>query len=157
IVVAIHGGGWQNGGPGAYQYWGPYLAQNGIGVFAIRYRLGKPGMYPRAVYDGEASIQFVRAQAPALGVEPERVRPLGESAGGHLVTLLGLAANEFNSEYRNDPNAAVPANVKAVVSFFGVYDLLAQWQHDQVTRPNDNISEKFLGVSPTKNRKIYFE
>src|SRR5262249_31893302 len=82
---------------------------------------------------------------------------MGESAGGHLVALLGLAAKEYNSEYRGDPNAAVPASVKAVVSFFGVYDLLAQWHHDQITRPLDQITEKFLGVSPMQNRKLYFE
>ena len=42
-IVAIHGGGWQIGGPFGYQYWGPYLASRGYGVFAISYRLSKPG------------------------------------------------------------------------------------------------------------------
>jgi dipeptidyl aminopeptidase/acylaminoacyl peptidase len=35
--------------------------------------------------------------------------------------------------------------------------MYAQWQHDQIARPNDQIAEKFLGVSPMKNRRIYFE
>src|SRR5258706_4510557 len=39
LVIAIHGGGWQNGSPAAYQHWGPYLARNGYGFVAIRYRL----------------------------------------------------------------------------------------------------------------------
>src|SRR4029077_18876268 len=37
-IVAIHGGGWQAGAPVGYQYWGPYLAGRGYGVFAISYR-----------------------------------------------------------------------------------------------------------------------
>ena len=49
VIVAIHGGGWQIGGPFGYQYWGPYLASRGYGVFAISYRLSKPGQktFPR--------------------------------------------------------------------------------------------------------------
>jgi acetyl esterase/lipase len=105
----------------------------------------------------KSAIQFVRAKAADLGADPDRIGLSGDSAGGHLVTLVGLAADEYKTEYRNDPNAAVPANVKTVVGFYGVYDLLEQWHHDQLSRPRDNISEKFLGASPMQNRKIYFE
>jgi dipeptidyl aminopeptidase/acylaminoacyl peptidase len=45
----------------------------------------------------------------------------------------------------------------AVIGFYGVYDLQKQWQHDLVTRPRDNISEKFLGAPPYLDRKIFFE
>ncbi len=47
--------------------------------------------------------------------------------------------------------------MKTVVGFYGVYDLLAQWHHDQIARPRDQIAEKFLGASPMQNRKLYFE
>jgi acetyl esterase/lipase len=157
LVIAIHGGGWQGGSPAAYQYWGPYLARNGYGMFAIKYRLGKAGTYPKAVYDVKAAIQFIRAKAGDLDVDPDRIGLWGDSAGGHLAALTGLAADQFTAEYRNDPNAGVPVNVKAVVGFYGVYDLLAQWHHDQIARPRDQIAEKFLGASPMQNRKLYFE
>jgi hypothetical protein len=44
-----------------------------------------------------------------------------------------------------------------VIGFYGVYDMQAQWLHDQITRPRDQITEKFLGVSPMQNRRIYFD
>jgi acetyl esterase/lipase len=157
LIIAIHGGGWQNGSPAAYQHWGPYLARNGYGVFAIRYRLGKAGIYPRAVYDVKAAIQFIRAKADDLDVDPDRIGLWGDSAGGHLAALAGLAADQYTAEYRNDPYTGVPVNVKTVVGFYGVYDLLAQWHHDQIARPRDQIAEKFLGASPMQNRKLYFE
>jgi len=157
LIIAIHGGGWQNGSPAAYQHWGPYLAGNGYGLFAIRYRLGKAGSYPKAVYDVKAAIQFIRAKAGDLDVDPDRIGLWGDSAGGHLAALAGLAADTYTAEYRNDPHAGVPANVKTVVGFYGVYDLLAQWHHDQVARPRDQIAEKFLGASPMQSRKLYFE
>ena len=43
VLIAVHGGGWQIGSPIFYRYWGPFLAKNGVAVFAIRYRLSKPG------------------------------------------------------------------------------------------------------------------
>ncbi|MEA3022122.1 MAG: hypothetical protein QOK01_974, partial [Alphaproteobacteria bacterium] len=42
-LVAVHGGGWQQGARSAFQYWGPYLAARGYGLFAISYRLAKKG------------------------------------------------------------------------------------------------------------------
>jgi acetyl esterase/lipase len=161
VLVAVHGGGWQVGDRKFYTHWGNYLARNGYAVLAIEYRLMKPGVktYPGAVYDTKAAIQFVRAKAGELGVDPERIGLVGDSAGAHLAALVALAGEEpqFSSEYRSQPNAAVSAKVKAVVGFYGVYDMLAQWEHDLVSRPRDNIAEKFLGAAPHTNRKVFFE
>ncbi len=33
----------------------------------------------------------------------------------------------------------------------------AQWEHDQITRPRDPITEKLLGGPPMLNRRAYFE
>jgi len=74
--------------------------------------------------------------------------------------LVGIAGSEpqFSAQYRDDPNAAVPADVKAVISYYGVYDMHAQWTHDLMIRPADySITERFIGVPPTKDRRIYFE
>ena len=60
--TSVHGGGWQVGSRKFYTNWGHYLARNGFAVFAIEYRLMKPGVqtYPGAVYDTRAAVQFVR-------------------------------------------------------------------------------------------------
>lgn len=159
VLIAVHGGGWQAGNPSSYRYWGPFLAKQGTAVFAIRYRLSKPGSktYPEAVYDVKAAVQFVRANAAQLGVDPDRIGMMGDSAGAHLTSLVALAGDELTSQYRNDPHAAVPTTVKVVVGFYGVYDMQAQWLHDQITRPRDQITEKFLGVSPMQSRRTYFD
>src|SRR5207237_3998396 len=61
-IVAVHGGGWQVGNAAFYRYWGPYLARRGYVVFAIDYRLVQAGkkMYPEAVHDVRAAVQFLR-------------------------------------------------------------------------------------------------
>jgi acetyl esterase/lipase len=160
-IIAVHGGGWQAGSPDAFKYFGPWLARHGYAVYAIRYRLSKPGVksYPASVYDVKAAIQFVRAKAADLGVDPARIGLMGASAGAQLVSLVGIAGNEpqFSSLYRDDPNAAVSSAVKAVVSFYGVYYMQAQWEHDLISRPSDSITEKYLGAPPFKDRRVYFE
>jgi acetyl esterase/lipase len=157
VLVAVHGGGWQIGARAFYRYWGLFLARNGYAVFAIDYRLAKAGVFPAAVYDAKAAIQFVRAKAGEYDLDAERIGLIGDSAGAHLSALVALAGDQFNSAYPDDANAAVSANVKAVVGFYGVYDMHAQWMHDLVSRPNDKIVEKFLGASPMQNRRLYFD
>jgi acetyl esterase/lipase len=161
VLVAVHGGGWQAGSPDSLNRWAPFMAHNGYAVFAIRYRLAKPGVksYPAAVYDVKAAVQFVRAKAADLGVDPARIALAGASAGAHLASLVGLAGGEpqFSTLYRDDPNAAVSADVKAVISYYGVYDMQAQWTHELPGRPVDLITERFLGVAPMKDRRVYFE
>ena len=161
VLIGIHGGGWQLGDRKFYRYWGGYLAKHGYAVFAIDYRLMKPGVktWPGVVYDCRAAVQFVRANAAELGIDADRVALIGDSAGAHLSALVALAGEEplFSSAYRNDPGTSTPADVKAFVGFYGVYDMLAQWEHDQISRPRDPITEKLLGGPPMVSRKVFFE
>src|SRR5437868_1912574 len=156
VLIAVHGGGWERRGRKSYQYWGPYLAKHNYAVFEIAYRLAKPGMYPRSVYDVKSAIQFVRARAADYGIDPDRIGLMGDSAGGHLVSLLALAADEFRANSQ-EQNGNVSAKVKVAISFYGIYDMLEQWDHDQIERPEDQITELYLGAPPFKNRRIYFE
>jgi acetyl esterase/lipase len=160
-VIAVHGGAWYLGDRKRYQYIGPYLAQRGLAVFSIQYRLNTPGApaYPGAVCDVRAAVQFVRACASSLGVDGEKIAMLGDSAGAHLAALVALAGDEpvFAQRYPDDPHASVAPAVKAVVGIYGVYDMLAQWEHDQMERSRDQITQNFLGASPMENRKRFFE
>jgi len=161
VLVAAHGGGWQLGDRKFYRHWGNYLAKNGCALFAIEYRLMKPGVktWPGVVCDTKAAVQFVRAEAADLRLDPDRIALIGDSAGAHLSALVALAGDEplFAAHYRDDRHASTPANVKAVVGFYGVYDMVAQWEHDQITRPRDPIVEKLLGGPPMVSRRTYFE
>src|SRR5580765_1537613 len=100
-LVAVHGGGWQAGARNAFQFWGPYLAARGYVLFAISYRLAKKGqkMFPQAVNDVRAGVQFVRGSAAQIKVDPERIGLFGASAGGHLASLAALGGASFQGAY----------------------------------------------------------
>src|SRR4029079_7482234 len=149
-IVAIHGGGWQIGGPVGYQYWGPYLATRGYALYAISYRLSKPGQkaFPEALHDVRAAIQFLKGRAGELRINPDRIGVMGDSAGGHLAALVALAGDNpaFTGGYKTDPHAGQSAKVKVAIPIYGVFDMYQQWQHDLGSRPLDSILEKSQGV-----------
>jgi len=160
-IVAIHGGGWQIGGPFGYQYWGPYLASRGYAVFAISYRLSKPGQkaFPEALHDVRAAIQFLKGRAAELRVNPERIGVMGDSAGGHLAALVALAGDHpmFAGAYKSDAYSGISTKVKVAIPIYGVFDMYQQWLHDLEARPRDSIVEKFLGVSAIDDQRPYFD
>lgn len=161
VLVAVHGGGWQQGTREIYRHWGPYLAARGWALFAIDYRLSKPRepSYPGAVHDVRAAVQFVKGAGTAMRLDPERLALVGDSAGGHLAALVALAgdAAPFAGGYPGDAHAGLSTKVKAVVGIYGVYDLVQQWSHDLVPRCGDPIVVKFLGAAPRQNRRLYFD
>src|SRR6478752_1255474 len=109
----------------------------------------------------KAATYEVTTRADIVFAEHDGVKLLGDlyAPKGLDKALVALAGEEplYSSEYRNDANAAVSSKVKAVVGIYGVYDMQAQYQHDLVSRPRDNITEKFLGAAPHTNRKVFFE
>jgi acetyl esterase/lipase len=106
-----------------------------------------------------AGVQFVRAEAAEFGLDRERIGLIGASADAHLSPLAALAGKEplVSGDYLADRHSVTSAEVKAVIGFYGVYDMQAQWEHDQMTRPRDQITEKFLGAAPMTSRKLFFE
>ena len=159
-IVAVHGGGWQAGSATFYRYWGPYLARRGYVVFAIDYRLARGAKtYPEAVQDVRAAVQFLRHRATEFRVDPDRIGMMGDSAGAHLSALAALAGDKppFSEGSKGEAYAGASPKVKAVVGIYGVYDMAAQWEHDLVHRPHDNITQKFLGSALTENRRVFWE
>jgi len=160
-LVAVHGGGWQQGARSAFQHCGPHLARQGYAVFAISYRFAKKGhgTFPQAVQDVIAAVQFVRASAAGFGIDPARIALIGASAGAHLAALAALGSRLpiFAKGYPGDAHAAVDSTVKALIGVYGVYDLAAMWEAYRVLSPLDNNIENFLGAALPENRQLYFD
>ena len=161
VLMTVHGGGWQTGGPDNYAQWGPWLAQHGLAMFSIGYRMSSATqkVYPQAVHDARAAVQYLKGKAESLKIDPARIALMGDSAGGHISALIALAGDhpQFAKGYPDDPFATESTKVRAVIGNYGVYDLLQQWSHDQAVRARDHIVERFLGCAPMDNRQIYFE
>jgi len=160
-LVGVHGGGWVQGVRSQFQHWGKYLAARGVALFAISYRLAKPGQktFPHAVQDALAAIQFVRGNAKGFNIAPDRIGVFGQSAGGNIGALAALAGQSplFAGGYPGDAHAKVSTEVKAFAGIYGVYDLAEMWGKYNIQSPKQNNIELFLGKSLAEDRKLYFD
>jgi acetyl esterase len=132
-VILVHGGGWTAGDRTAafIQPLFRVLDQTGFAWFTIDYRLAPEFAYPAAADDVESAVRFVKQHAKEYRVNPAKVALMGESAGGHLVNLVGA---------RND------AGVAAVVCFYGPIDMLL-WAKDRLEgKPLSEGVRGFFGI-----------
>jgi acetyl esterase/lipase len=120
-VIYIHGGGWSMGDKDPNQAL--IYAKNGFAGIAIQYRLSGVALFPAAVHDCKAAIRWVRANAEKYGIDPDRIGIMGESAGGHLVALLGTSGGDKFLE-GDGPYGEYSSRVQAVVDNFGPIDLM---------------------------------
>jgi len=119
-VVFIHGGGWVEGDKADMN---PYVdtlrkLMPGYAVVNMNYRLAynnSVNLFPTQENDVKSAIEYYLSHADEYRVSDDLVL-LGASAGGHLAMLHA---------YKNDPEG----HVRAVVDFFGPFDLAALWNH----------------------------
>jgi acetyl esterase/lipase len=161
VLVAVHGGGWERGDRKSFRNWGHYLPRHGYAVLAIQYRMAKPGapMFPQALHDVRAAVQYARVHAADLCIEPDRIGLFGLSAGGHLAALAALAGDHprFSPAYPDDRQFGTSAAVKAAVIGYGIFDAAAHWDADLSGRPGQSTIERFLGASLLDDREVYFQ
>ena len=90
-VVWIHGGGWTGGSTESFFLHARYFAFRGAVGFCIQYCLVKANGTTVAdcVADCKSTIRYIREHAAELGIDPDKIVVMGDSAGGHLASCLG--------------------------------------------------------------------
>jgi acetyl esterase/lipase len=125
VAVYVHGGSWVSGnydtGGFLIDQIGPDLASKGFVVVSVNYRLGPGVPWPAQIEDVKCAIRFIRANARALNVNPTEIGTWGQSAGGHLASLLGTAGPSAGWDGGAYPH--VSSKVEAVVDMAGPSDL----------------------------------
>jgi acetyl esterase/lipase len=117
VIVFIHGGAWRTGSKERC----PAIPMSGRGyaVLSIDYRLTDVATFPAQIYDCKGAIRWVRAHAKEYGLDPEKIGVWGNSAGGHLVALLGTSGGVKELEGDVGDNLGFPSRVQAVADFCG--------------------------------------
>lgn len=64
-------------------------------IVSVEYKLGPEFTYADSLEDNYAALAWVRDNASALGIDPERIVLVGESAGGRHAALLALLARDL--------------------------------------------------------------
>lgn len=116
-VLLLHGGGWKYGDlTEGVEDQARAAAAAGLVAVSANYRLSTEAVWPAQIDDAACALRWMRTNAAALSLDPQRVAVVGHSAGGHLALMLA-----------EDPERAgdcpLPADaVAAVASLAGPSD-----------------------------------
>lgn len=112
VLIWVHGGAFREGGGAALQFIGETLANKGIVVVTINYRMGALGFmaHPELTkaqgasgnygfMDQAAAIKWVHDNIEAFGGDPEKVTIDGQSAGSMSIMAM-LAADATRGLFR---------------------------------------------------------
>ncbi len=140
-VVVLHGGAWCTGSKRDMVWAGYLLAQKGMVVACVGYRLAPKFRYPAQLKDCQDAVCWLLKNAENWKVDPNRIAAFGVSSGGHLALLLGLKSNVAEG---------ASSKVKKVVALFPPTDLTAPYYRESVKNPlplMPNYLLNFLGAT----------
>lgn len=146
-ILSVHGGRWRAGNRTdassiKVQQW----AEFGFFAMSIDYRLVGGSPAPACYVDLRCAIRWLHAHAGDYGIDPERIYLIGQSAGGHMVSL---AATIGDGPY---PKAGgwdgARSDVRAVVSVAAAYDLPSLSWGNLWTPVSGNVDDARKQASP---------
>ncbi len=145
FIVWIHGGGWRNGDRGRLA-GEERVVRHGLALARISYRLSDEAIFPAQLDDCRAALNFLKANAQALRLDPEKAFACGHSAGGHLASLVGVGAGESDGP-----------RVRATVNMAGPTDLAFRLDRLDAEKflqgPGVNVQRLLGGTWPALREK----
>lgn len=126
LLIWIHGGAFRLGSK-ADKVPLDYL-DAGYAVASLNYRLSQHALFPAQIQDCKAAVRWLRAHAGEYHLDPARFAAWGESAGGHLVSMLGTTGDHVPAFEVGD-YLEHSSRVQAVVDYFGPTDFLQMDAH----------------------------
>ena len=116
-IVFICGGGWLNMSIDAYLPGFEYLARLGYVIASVQYRSSNQVVFPAQAEEIKTAIRYLRAHADKYSIDADNIGIMGDSAGGHLASFVGL--NNGNKDLDKGDNLEYSSDVKAVCPWYG--------------------------------------
>ncbi len=137
LVVYIHGGGWEGGSKDQAGVLFGLLKDKGYAGASIAYRLTNEAIWPAQIHDCKAAIRFIRAHAAENQIDPDKIAVFGISAGGHLVSMLGVSSGVKELEGELGKHLDQSSRVTCVLDFCGPSNFLTFGGKGSIINPDD--------------------
>lgn len=147
LVFYVHGGGWSAGNKEDATNLDSFIAA-GYAMSAMDYRFSEEAIFPAQIEDVKAAVRWLRAHAAEYNLDAERFLAWGHSAGGHLVSLLGLTADR--GIFETGDNLQVSSRVQAVGSVSGPVDFIVAAEDNSFLKSATGL----LGGHPFEQREL---
>ncbi|WP_034157122.1 alpha/beta hydrolase [Sphingomonas sp. ERG5] len=121
VLVYLHGGGWVLFSIDTHdRLMRDYAARSGCAVLGVNYSLSPEARYPQALNDVVAVLGWLRAEGPALGLDPQRIAIGGDSAGGNLSVATALRLRDTGRDW-----------LSAMLLNYGAFDTRRRVSHER--------------------------
>jgi acetyl esterase/lipase len=146
-ILSVHGGRWRAGNrTDASSIKVAQWAEFGFFAMSIDYRLVGGSPAPAPYVDMRCAIRWLHAHAADYGVDAERVYLIGQSAGGHMVSLAGTIGDGPYPKVGGWDQAK--SDVRGVISVAGAYDLNTLSWGNLWTPVSGDVEEARRAASP---------
>jgi acetyl esterase/lipase len=120
VLMFVHGGGWLSGDKKQYREMASRLAQNGLTVVLINYRLSPKVKFPSHIEDVASAIHWAESSIGTYNGNKENIYLMGHSAGGHLISLL-----LFDKSYL-EKHEMIPGDIAGAITISSVFEIKPQ-------------------------------
>ncbi len=101
IIVWVHGGGWNAGNPGFFDYVGQCFCAHGYRFVSLGYRLSPKFKYPCQIEDVCKAYNLAVSYLKDNGTDVSKIVVAGPSAGAHLTSIM-CYSKKVQEEYDVD-------------------------------------------------------
>jgi acetyl esterase len=128
-ALQVHGGAWVNKDRTDNDFMAKALAQSGVFVAAIDFRMPPEAPYPASLADINLATRWLKANAGEFRSRADWVGSFGTSSGGHQVLLAAMRPEDPRySELWLADAPALDARLAFVISGWGVLDPLLRYE-----------------------------
>src|SRR5215831_16139580 len=128
-ALQVHGGAWVNKDRTDNDFMAKALAESGILVASIDFRMPPEAPYPASLADINLATRWLKANAGEYRCRADWVGSFGTSSGGHQALLAALRPDDERYAALWLPDGpAIDARVAFVISGWGVLDPLLRYR-----------------------------
>jgi acetyl esterase len=149
-LIEVHGGAWNTNDRTQNAPLATALAQSGVVVASVDFRLGTQAAYPASIADINYATRWLKANAHRFNASAEALGGLGLSSGGHMIVLSAMRPRD--PRYTALPfSGDADASLAYLMSGWGVLAPHARYLHARSQGKSDLLAshERYFGDEAT--------
>jgi acetyl esterase/lipase len=148
LMVELHGGAWNLGDRRQDTSINEQLAQSGVVVAALDFRMPPVAPYPASLADINYAIRWLKTQATELSSRPDLVGIMGISSGGHMAMLAAMRPHDPRYAALRLPvdAPAVDASLRCVIMGAPVIDPLGRYRYAKKLKEGGQPYPEFVDL-----------